>query len=100
MKRKIYIPANYSTGIKIKRLKEYAEKIKEWDEETGEGDTMLDSRGRRLKILKKYEHFVLTDHGCYQWIDVFMQNERRITTTSDGYIYCKRIKEIKNAKSH
>lgn len=76
----IYIPRDYLTGIKIKKVRAFARKVKV-------GGKVTDNKGRQVTVLKKYRNVVLTSGGCFQWIDIYMHTVKKVTTTADGYLY-------------
>lgn len=47
-------------------------------------------RGKRIRVLKKYRHFAMTNIGTQSWVDLYMFNVRQLDCTETGYMFNKR----------
>lgn len=69
--------------ITTQKVRAYAESIKE-------GETMDGPRGSKVKILRKYRHYAMTNLGTIIYTDLYMFNVRRMDCTDTGYLFTKR----------
>lgn len=55
-----------------------------------EGETVDGPRGSKVKILRKYRHYAMTNLGTITYTDLYMFNVRRMDCTGTGYLFTKR----------
>lgn len=69
--------------ITTQKVRAYASDIKE-------GETVDGPRGSKVKILRKYRYYAMTNLGTITYTDLYMFNVRRMDCTDTGYLFTRR----------
>ncbi len=71
---------NPSNLITAKDIEEYRDGIKVGEEIKG-------PRWESVIVLAKYKHIAMTTKGCFQWIDLYMYNVKKVDSSPHEYRY-------------
>ena len=65
-------------------------KVSDFRDKAIVGGLYSGSGKQKVRLLKKYSHVVLTDHGCFQWLDLYMYNVKNVDATPTDYVFFER----------
>ena len=66
------------------------QKVRAYASDLKEGETVDGPRGSKVKNLRKYRHYAMTNLGTITYTDLYMFNVRRMDCTDTGYLFTRR----------